>query len=155
MKEAQEIAESWEVEQALGHYAADACSENAIALVRAVVLGHAARHRMFPQERSVGRSGDMAPLGRSHMTVLLDGDNDAGVAIWDQERGDHGSLATIEFCTSFGGGKSPRTRDALVALMVAMEADNASNPRGRWPPDRSPKTETAPDAGADQKLETP
>ena len=31
-----------------------------------------------------------------------------------------------------GGGKSPRTRAALISLMVAMEADNAETPSRDW-----------------------
>lgn len=155
LKDAQEIANGFEVEQALNDHAADPTPDAANAVVRAVAAALTARRRVFPQGQSVGRCGDMAPLGRSHMTVLLDGDCDACVSIWDQETG-QGSLAGIEFCTAFGGGKSPRTRDALVALMVAMEEDNASSPRGQWPPlaTKTPQTpqvdnppEILPDAG--------
>lgn len=82
----------------------------------------------------VGRMGDMAPPGRTHMTVMLDADGDACVSIWDQENRTSGQLAEIEFCTSFGGGRSPRTRAALVLLMTAMEQDNAECPSKQWPP---------------------
>ncbi len=88
----------------------------------------------WPRVRTTGRVGDMAPPERSHMQVILDDDNDVCVQIWDQEHGD-GQLAGIEFCCpGIGGGKSPRTREALLALMVAMEEDNVAEPRGMYPP---------------------
>lgn len=87
----------------------------------------------WPKSREVGRLGDMAPRGHSHMQVILDADSDVCVHIWEQE-GDDGQLAGIEFCCpGIGGGKSPRTREALLALMVAMEEDNAAEPRGAFP----------------------
>lgn len=87
----------------------------------------------WPKGRHVGRIGDMAPRGHSHMQVTLDADNDVCVQIWEQERED-GQVASIEFCCpGIGGGKSPRTREALLGLMVAMEDDNMSEPRGAFP----------------------
>jgi hypothetical protein len=84
----------------------------------------------WPHGRMVARVGDMAPPDRSHMRVMLDDDNDVCVQIWDREHGD-GQLAGIEFCCpGIGGGKSPRTREALLALMAAMEEDNITEPRG-------------------------
>ncbi|MFN9471035.1 hypothetical protein [Acidovorax sp.] len=80
----------------------------------------------WPKARDVGRFGDMSPTG--HIRVGLDSDNDAYVSIWDEEGG-----GSIEFCCpGAGGGKSSRTRLALIALMVAMEADNAETPNLDW-----------------------
>ena len=93
----------------------------------------AARDAPWPKGRNVGRLGDMAPPQDTHMRVLLDGDNDVCVEIWDNERGQC-ARAGIEFCTGFGGGKSPRTREALIAVMIAMEADNIECPHGQFPP---------------------
>lgn len=87
----------------------------------------------WPKERRVGRMGDMAPPGKTHMTVMLDCDNDVCVSIWDMEAGE-GKLAGIEFCAIRGGGVSTNTRIALINLMVAMEQDNAESPRKQWPP---------------------
>jgi len=76
----------------------------------------------WPKGRAVGRAEDM---GQGHLRVLLDSDNDACVAVWDGKR-----AASVEFCNpgGGGGGRSPRTRIALIALMVAIEADNAASP---------------------------
>lgn len=80
----------------------------------------------WPKTRDVGRLEDMSPDGV--MRVSFDGDNDVSVGVYD-ERGS----AVVEFCTpGSGGGKSSRTRRALIALMVAMEADNAEDPGRDW-----------------------
>ncbi len=80
----------------------------------------------WPKGRDIGRIGDMSPT--AHLRVGLDGDNDVYVSVWDE-----GGGASIEFCCpGSGGGKSSRTRVALIALMVAMEADNAETPRMDW-----------------------
>lgn len=79
----------------------------------------------WPKARDVGRLEDMSPDGV--LRVGLDNDGDAYVSVWTESGGG------VEFCTSGnGGGKSPRTRQALLALMVAMEADNAADPRRDW-----------------------
>ena len=80
----------------------------------------------WPKARDVGRIGDMSTTAR--LRVGLDSDNDVYLSICDDD-----GEATMEFCTSgSGGGKSPRTREALIALMVAMEADNRDDPRRDW-----------------------
>lgn len=82
--------------------------------------------RPWPKERDVGRVGDMHPS--AHLRVGLDADNDVYVSVWDNEGG-----GSVEFCCpGAGGGKSARTREALIALMVAIEADNAEFPRKDW-----------------------
>lgn len=82
----------------------------------------------WPQGKAAGRVEDM---GQGHLRVVLDSDNDACVAVWD---GKHS--AGIEFCNpgACGGGRSRRTRAALIALMCAIEADNAERPDLAWPP---------------------
>ena len=80
----------------------------------------------WPKGRDVGRIGDMSP--NAHIRVGLDSDNDVYLSAWDTDSG-----ASIEFCCpGGGGGKSSRTRMALIALMVAMEADNAADPGRDW-----------------------
>jgi hypothetical protein len=92
--------------------------------------------RAWPKERCVGRIGDMAAANRTHMRVMLDSDGDAIVDIWQHDEGDEfGRSASIEFCNGCGGGgRSTRTREALISLMVAMEDDNAATPHKQWPP---------------------
>lgn len=80
----------------------------------------------WPKEKDVGRYGDMSQS--AHMRVTLDGDSDVIVSVWDDRGG-----ASVEFCTAgAGGGKSPRTREALIALMRAIEEDNAAVPSRDW-----------------------
>lgn len=80
----------------------------------------------WPKERDVGRLGDMSP--NAHIRIGFDSDNDVYVSVWDENGG-----ASIEFCQpGAGGGKSSKTRMALIALMVAMEADNADTPALDW-----------------------
>lgn len=80
----------------------------------------------WPKSRDVGRIGDMSPI--ASMRVGFDGDNDVYVSICDES-----GSGSIEFCTpGAGGGKSSKTRLALIALMVAMEADNAADTSRDW-----------------------
>ena len=81
----------------------------------------------WPKARDVGRIGDMSPS--AHLRVGFDSDNDVFVSVWDERGG-----GSIEFCNpgGGGGGQSSRTRLALIALMVAMEADNAEKPSRDW-----------------------
>lgn len=84
-----------------------------------------ARDAARPKSREVARIGDMHPAHA--MRVGLDGDGDAYVSTTA------GVGDGIEFCTvGAGGGKSPKTHAALIALMVAMEEDNAADPRRDW-----------------------
>lgn len=85
----------------------------------------------WPKERTVRRMGDMSPVAT--LIVSLDADSDACLSVLDED-----GMADIEFCIGgTGGGKSPRTREALIALMVAMEADNAEFPCRMVPAERS------------------
>jgi hypothetical protein len=80
----------------------------------------------WPNARDVGRYGDMSPS--AHLRVGLDTDNDVYLSVWDDSGG-----ASIEFCTpGAGGGASPATRMALIALMLAIEQDNAQRPDKDW-----------------------
>lgn len=68
------------------------------------------------------RRDDMSSTGV--LIVGLDADNDVCVSVVGAP--DEG-YPTVEFCNAAdGGGKSPRTRAALIALMVAMEQDAAA-----------------------------
>lgn len=88
----------------------------------------------WPKSKDVGRSGDMTPPGQSVLRVGLDSDNDVYVNLWDNGRheGDFQTVS-IEFCNGGGGGgKSPRTRAALINLMTAIEQDNEADPSKDW-----------------------
>ncbi len=65
-----------------------------------------------------GRIGDMSPDDSLRLVLQEDGDVCVGMFA--------GGLASgIEFCSvGSGGGKSPRTREALLRLMLAMKLDN-------------------------------
>lgn len=92
----------------------------------AIQRGNEGQAVQWPKQRDVGRIGDMS-LSAS-LRLGLDAENDVYVAVTD-ERG----MGSVEFCfPGSGGGKSPRTREALIALMVAIEADNADDPGRDW-----------------------
>jgi hypothetical protein len=70
----------------------------------------------WPKARDVRRVGDM---GEASLRVLFDSDNDVLVEVWEPGR----RSCCIEFCNGGGGGASPKTRMALIALMRAIEDD--------------------------------
>lgn len=95
----------------------------------------------WPKARDVGRYGDMSPT--AHLRVGLDSDSDVYVSVWVEEGG-----ASVEFCTpGAGGGCSPATRTALIALMLAMEQDNTKRPDKDWWAKRLGKTQTVQERG--------
>jgi hypothetical protein len=74
----------------------------------------------WPKARDLFLRDDM---GQGQLRVLFDSDNDVIVAVWPNGQ----PSAAVEFCNGGGGGgKSPNTRAALIALMCAMERDGAS-----------------------------
>lgn len=83
----------------------------------------------WPKADRVERRDDMSPDGK--LTLMLQRDGDVVVSIVkgysdDMERFE---TADVEFCAGGGGGgRSMKTREALVALMVAMESDNEERP---------------------------
>lgn len=75
----------------------------------------------WPKGRDLFLRDDM---GEGQLRVLFDGDNDVTVAIWPYDQ----PSVSLEFCNGFnGGGKSPETRKALIALMCAMERNGAQD----------------------------
>lgn len=79
---------------------------------------------VWPGSRDTARLEDMSPRG--HLRVTLDESCDVQVEVFDGE-----TFACVEFCAGAGGGgKSPRVRLALIALMVAIEADNKADVLG-------------------------
>lgn len=88
-------------------------------------------HMQWPKGREAGRMGDMEPMGQSHLRIGLDADNDVYVSVFN---GREQAVASIEFCNGgSGGGRSLRTRIALIGAMVAMEADSAESPELAFP----------------------
>jgi flavin-dependent dehydrogenase len=77
--------------------------------------------------RVVERLEDMSPRGR--LRIIQQDDGDIIVAVQSMEEGLLGIGDSVEFCSGFGGGgKSPHTRQALLALMEAIKLDNLENP---------------------------
>lgn len=77
--------------------------------------------------RTAERFEDMSPRGRLRVLQQADGDMIVQVVEDPDSQGCCAGLsASVEFCTS--GGKSPRTREALLALMLAMAQENAERP---------------------------
>jgi len=78
--------------------------------------------------KSVSRKEDMSPRGQ--LLIHVDDQGDIGVVVYgDDGDGMITSQAGIEFCScGGGGGKSHKTRLALVELMKAMEEDNKEYP---------------------------
>ncbi len=78
--------------------------------------------------RSVERREDMSANGTLKIFQQADGDLIVICEKYDEntkrfERG------TAEFCAlGAGGGRSPNVRDALLALMAAIELDNKERP---------------------------
>lgn len=84
-------------------------------------LSAPAEEIQWPSSRDTARLEDMSPNG--HLRVSLDNCGDVSIEVFDGE-----SFASVEFCSGAGGGgKSPRVRQALIALMVAIEADNRAD----------------------------
>ena len=73
-------------------------------------------------ERDVTRQGDRSEAG---LRVLLDSDDDVIVELYEPGK----RAISVEFCNGFnGGGRSPRTRGALIDLLRAIEEDQAARP---------------------------
>lgn len=76
----------------------------------------------------VRRKEDMSPDG--FLEVFVDTDNnDIHVSVFSDDRCGDTVYASVEFCcVGFGGGQSPRTREALRNLAEAMRLDNEEKP---------------------------
>lgn len=79
--------------------------------------------------RRVERNEDMSPNGRLTVIQQDDGDVIVGIVPNSMEDARRHYVQSVEFCSvGSGGGRSPRTLEALRALMDAIEADNRA-----WP----------------------
>lgn len=64
-------------------------------------------------------------MGQGRLILMLDGDSDVLVTVVNNK----GQSATVEFCTRLsGGGRSPKTREALIQLCRAIQEENESAP---------------------------
>ncbi len=60
-------------------------------------------------------------MGAGQVEVLVEEDGDVILTVVD----DNGTSASVQFCTGVtGGGRSVRTKDALLALCHAIKADS-------------------------------
>jgi hypothetical protein len=85
----------------------------------------------MPLPECVSRQGDMGEGLK--LQLLRDGDGDIIVCILPANH--KFSDAALEFCVpGTGGGRSPRTFEALQALMKAMELDARERPERPIPP---------------------
>lgn len=76
------------------------------------------------------RYEDMSPDG--YLRIMQQEDGDMIVTIFPEEDKRRSAFPSVEFCScAGGGGRSPHTRAALQALMVAIQKDNAENPQRR------------------------
>lgn len=73
------------------------------------------------------RVEDMSPDGKLQLIVQEDGDIIVSVIENHEHRGFQ--WASVEFCTlGSGGGRSRHTREALRALIIAIQKDNEERP---------------------------
>lgn len=123
------IEQTWRIHYQGGPVTNDLAAEEiekGLGQLRAILAAPPEKVRAWPVGRDIGRYGDMSPSG--HMRVGFDSDNDVYVSVWDEDGG-----ASVEFCCpGSGGGRSPRTREALINLMLAMEADNVTASDKDW-----------------------
>jgi hypothetical protein len=79
------------------------------------------------------RFEDMSPRGK--LVLIQQPDGDIIVSIHPSDLEDFnrkGLFQSAEFCTvGTGGGQSPRTREALLELMNAIDEDNRESPQYR------------------------
>lgn len=76
-----------------------------------------------PCNKFIVRKEDMSDSGR--LRLLRQEDGDMCVAIIE----DDGTMASVEFCSvGLGGGRSPKTVQALRQLALAIMEDNQSEP---------------------------
>ena len=80
----------------------------------------------LPKARDVGRFGDMSPHRPS---ARRPGRRQRCTSAWPAKAGASVESFALE---AAGGGASMRTRDALINLMLAIEADNAERPDKDW-----------------------
>lgn len=85
---------------------------------------------MIESSKNYERYEDMSRDGK--LTVYVEPDGDAIVTIYEPKDELYPDrIASAQFCTLSGGGKSPRVRDALYKLAEAIRLDNEESPQHR------------------------
>lgn len=78
------------------------------------------------------RFEDMSPDGK--LSILIEDDGDVIVTIFEPDSMTHEAfMASAQFCTYSGGGQSPKVRDALLQLALAIKEENENSPQHREP----------------------
>lgn len=70
----------------------------------------------------------MSPNGT--IGVFIQSDGDVILTVYSEEH-KMAQMASAEFCTYSGGGKSSRVREALLNLALAIKLDNDEDPSRR------------------------
>lgn len=105
---------------------------NAARQMLALEEDQSAKHAAIPFHQSIGRKEEMSATGC--LTLFRQEDGDIILTAMDGE----GNSATVEFCSLYmGGGKSPRTREALLDLMLAIIEDKRQRPKPGYCPVRA------------------
>ena len=107
--------------EALNELARNPERNNAIVAVARAVEAAAMEHSLQQQKptplSSIARKGDM---GAELLQLTMDSENDMVIEVVNPETGQR---LSVEFCTYHGGGKSLKTREALLNLFSAMQQD--------------------------------
>ncbi|MBX4189219.1 hypothetical protein KW785_01325 [Candidatus Parcubacteria bacterium] len=74
------------------------------------------------------RSDDDDGLGNTISVFVGDMGSRAGDVFFDSHLDEHSLSTTHCFRTGFGGGSSPRVRNALMVLAIAIDLDNETRP---------------------------
>jgi len=76
------------------------------------------------------RFEDMSPTGS--LTVVMENDGDMILSVFAvDEISRKERRCEVQFCTFAGGGRSKRTREALIMLAEAIRLDNLETPQER------------------------
>jgi hypothetical protein len=89
---------------------------------------------MSEKDLIVDRKEDMSPEGKLRILMQDDGDMIVECLEWNDRTKLIERTAAVEFCTHAGGGRSPKTRMALLQLAHAMAEENKADPdsAGDW-----------------------
>lgn len=84
---------------------------------------------MIERRKVYSRHEDMSADGK--LSLMMEDDGDVIITVQNSQetlRYRQPGESHVQFCTYSGGSRSLRTRNALIALMEAIEADNQEYP---------------------------